>query len=96
MAQGMPQLDFKNPLTTSQVVWGVLIFIVLLTLSVAAPRVAKQMQHDKEQESERRAEQYVRAVRIYYLKFKRYPTSIEQLEKTNNQRFLRQAEAIAA
>ena len=37
-----------------------------------------------------RAEQYVRAVRIFYLKFKRYPTSIEQLEKTNNQRFLRQ------
>jgi hypothetical protein len=32
----------------------------------------------------------VRAVRIFYLKFKRYPTSIEQLEKTNNQRFLRQ------
>jgi type II secretory pathway pseudopilin PulG len=68
----------------------IMIFVVLLTLSVAAPRVAKQMQHDKEQESERRAEQYVRAVRIYYLKFKRYPTSIEQLEKTNNQRFLRQ------
>jgi type II secretory pathway pseudopilin PulG len=68
----------------------VMIFMVLLVLSVAAPRVAKEIQRDREQESARRAQQYVRAVRIFYLKFKRYPTSIEQLEKTNNQRFLRQ------
>jgi F-type H+-transporting ATPase subunit b len=32
MAAGMPQLDFKNPLTTSQVVWGALIFIVFYIL----------------------------------------------------------------
>jgi len=32
MAAGMPQLDFKNPLTTSQVVWGALIFIVFYVL----------------------------------------------------------------
>ena len=29
LAEGMPQLDFKNPLTTSQVVWLVLIFSAL-------------------------------------------------------------------
>jgi F-type H+-transporting ATPase subunit b len=29
MAEGMPQLDFTTPLTTSQVVWGAIIFIVL-------------------------------------------------------------------
>ena len=29
MAEGMPQLDFKTPLTTSQVVWGAIIFVVL-------------------------------------------------------------------
>jgi F-type H+-transporting ATPase subunit b len=29
MAEGMPQLDFGNPLTVSQVVWGAIIFIVL-------------------------------------------------------------------
>jgi hypothetical protein len=52
--------------------------------------MARSIQRDREQESAQRAEQYVRAVRIFYLKFKRYPTSIEQLEKTNNQRFLRQ------
>jgi len=68
----------------------VMVFLVLLVLSVAAPTMAKAIQHDRELESQHRAEQYVRAVRIFYLKFKRYPSSIEQLEKTNNQRFLRQ------
>jgi F-type H+-transporting ATPase subunit b len=29
MAAGMPQLDFGNPLTISQVVWGAIIFVVL-------------------------------------------------------------------
>ncbi len=39
---GMPQLDFANPLTTSQVVWGAIIFAVLyIVLSrFALPRVA--------------------------------------------------------
>jgi len=68
----------------------VMVFLVLLVLSVAAPRIAKQIQRDRELESEHRAQQYVRAIRIFYIKFKRYPTSIEELEKTNNIRFLRQ------
>jgi F-type H+-transporting ATPase subunit b len=32
MAEGMPQLDFKTPLTLSQVVWGAIIFVVLYLL----------------------------------------------------------------
>jgi F-type H+-transporting ATPase subunit b len=32
MAAGMPQLDFANPLTTAQVVWGAIIFVVLYIL----------------------------------------------------------------
>ena len=36
------------------------------------------------------ATQYVRAIEVYYLKIGHYPGSIEQLEKTNNIRFLRQ------
>ncbi len=42
MAEGMPQLDFKNPLTTSQVVWGAIIFVVLYILAsrFALPKVA--------------------------------------------------------
>jgi F-type H+-transporting ATPase subunit b len=40
---GMPQLDFANPLTTSQVVWGAIIFAVLYWLlsRVGLPKVAE-------------------------------------------------------
>ena len=68
----------------------VMVFLVFLALSVAAPTIARSIQRDRELESEHRAQQYVRAIRIFYLKFNHYPTSLEQLEKTNNQRFLRQ------
>ena len=67
----------------------VLVFLLLLTLSVAAPRVAMDLKRDRELEAQHRAQQYTRAIRIYYQKFKHYPGSVEQLEKTNNQRFLR-------
>ncbi len=41
MAAGMPQMDFKNPLTISQVVWGAIIFIVLYIVAsrFALPKV---------------------------------------------------------
>lgn len=42
MAEGMPQLDFKNPLTISQVVWLAIIFAILYQLLAhwALPQVA--------------------------------------------------------
>ena len=42
-AEGMPQLDFANPLTTSQVVWGAIIFVVLYILlsRIGLPRVGE-------------------------------------------------------
>ena len=42
-AEGMPQLDFANPLTTSQVVWGVIIFAVLYVLlaRIGLPKVGE-------------------------------------------------------
>ena len=68
----------------------VAIFLILLVLSVAAPRVARSLRRDQELESQHRAQQYTRAIRNYYGKTGHYPTSIDQLEKTNNIRFLRQ------
>ncbi len=67
----------------------VMIFLMLLALSVAAPRVAKQIQRDKEQEAVHRGLQYKRAIQLYYKKFGAYPTDIKQLENTNQIRFLR-------
>lgn len=67
----------------------VMLFLLLLALSVAAPQVAKQIQRDKEHEAMERGLQYKRAIRLYYKKFGAYPTDIKQLEKTNEIRFLR-------
>ncbi len=45
-AVGLPQIDFANPLTTSQVVWGALIFAVLYVLLSrgALPKVASVLE----------------------------------------------------
>ncbi len=47
------------------------------------------MKRDQEQEMIHRGVQYSRAVRAYYKKFGRYPTRLEDLDNTNNLRFLR-------
>jgi type II secretory pathway pseudopilin PulG len=68
----------------------VMVALVLIALSVAAPVVARQLRRDKEVESEHRMEQYVRAIQLYQRKFPgQYPASIKVLEGTNNIRFLR-------
>lgn len=67
----------------------ILLFLFTLALSIAAPMVAKDIQRDKEEEAVQRGKQYKRAIRMYYKKFNAYPTTIAQLETTNNIRFLR-------
>ena len=53
------------------------------------PRVAFESQREKEQVLIDRGEQYKRAIQLYFVAFKKYPSKIEDLENTNNQRFLR-------
>lgn len=45
-AEGMPQLDFANPLTTAQIVWGAIIFVVLYFVfsRSALPQVASVLE----------------------------------------------------
>lgn len=57
----------------------VVCFLLLLVLGVAAPRVAKELERDREVESEHRAQEYVRAIQLFYKKNSRYPTSIDEL-----------------
>jgi type II secretory pathway pseudopilin PulG len=68
----------------------VAIFLILLVLGIAAPRVAKELQREREVEAMHRANQYVRAIQLYYRKNGTYPASMDALEKSNNIRFLRQ------
>ena len=70
----------------------VMVALLLIALSVAAPVVARQLQREKEIESQHRMNEYVRAIQLYQRKFPgQYPPSIKALENTNNVRFLRQA-----
>jgi type II secretory pathway pseudopilin PulG len=66
-----------------------LITIMLLMLSIEAPRMAQQIKREKENELIHRGKEYAKAVRKYVRKSGRYPTSLEQLEDTNHVRFLR-------
>lgn len=66
-----------------------LVFMVTLALAIAAPKVAADIQRDREIELVHRGKQYVRAVKLYYKKFGAYPPNMEALEKTNEIRFLR-------
>ena len=73
------------------VLLGVLILVALfsLFLAIAAPIMAKSIERDKEVEAVERGKQYTQAIRRYYKRFGAYPTTIQQLESTNNVRFLR-------
>jgi type II secretory pathway pseudopilin PulG len=48
-----------------------------------------EIQRDQETELIHRGVQYSRAIRAYYKKFGRYPTKLEDLDNTNNLRYLR-------
>ena len=63
--------------------------LLLISVAIAAPKMARSIQRDKELETIHRGEQYRRAIQLYYRKFGHYPTSIDQLVETNQMRFLR-------
>jgi type II secretory pathway pseudopilin PulG len=63
-----------------------LITIALLTV---LPDIGQQIRRDREEELRHRGTAYMRAIQHFYKKFGRYPTKIEDLESTNNVRFLR-------
>src|SRR5262252_10816608 len=53
------------------------------------PRAAFETVRDKEQMLIDRGNQYKRAIEVYYAVNKRYPAKLEDLENTNDKRFLR-------
>jgi type II secretory pathway pseudopilin PulG len=48
-----------------------------------------EIRRDQETEMIHRGVQYTRAIRAYYKKFQRYPTKLEDLDNSNNLRYLR-------
>ncbi len=66
-----------------------LMTLVAMAAMAVLPKMAQQVQRDREEEMVHRGTEYMRAIKKYYKKFGRYPSRIEELENTNQQRFLR-------
>ena len=69
-----------------------LILVIALMAVVATTVIVPlkfEMQRDQEEEMIHRGVQYSRAIRGYYKKFGRYPVKLEDLDNTNNLKYLR-------
>lgn len=60
-----------------------------LALYVELPRLALEMQRNREEMLVERGEQYARAIKVFVRKNSKYPQTIEELESFNGKRFLR-------
>ena len=63
--------------------------LMIIAATYEAPRVVQQLKRDREEEMIHRGTEYARAIKKYYKKMGSYPATLEQLENTNNIRFLR-------
>src|SRR5580698_3220427 len=66
-----------------------MVAMMIIAAGAVVQTIAFEIKRDREEEMVHRGVQYARAIRSYYKKFGRYPTKLEDLESTNNQRFLR-------
>ena len=66
-----------------------IIALMIIFTAVIVPSITFEIKRDKEEEMIHRGVQYSRAIRAFYRKFGRYPAKIEDLENTNQLRFLR-------
>src|SRR6266566_442956 len=80
-----------HPREDGYILLTLMLMTVALVIAAAAvlPAISFEIRRDREEELIHRGVQYSRAIRSYYKKFGRYPTRIEELESTNNLRFLR-------
>jgi hypothetical protein len=69
-----------------------MVAVILIAAAAVAPNLLTQGRRQKEDEMIWRGQQYARAIGLYYKKFGKYPTKVDDLTKpTNGVRFLRQA-----
>ena len=67
----------------------VMLALMVVAAAAAAPDIAMSIRREREAELIHRGTQYMRAIQHYYKQFGRYPMRIEDLENSNNMRFLR-------
>jgi hypothetical protein len=63
--------------------------LMIIAATIEAPSMVQQLKRDREEEMIHRGTEYARAVKKFYKKFGRYPATLEQLDNTNQIRFLR-------
>jgi hypothetical protein len=69
-----------------------LVATILVLMAAVLPNPLTQGRREREEETVWRGEQYKRAMGLYFRKFGRYPTKVDDLIKqTNGVRFLRRA-----
>ncbi len=75
---------------------GYVLLVLMLMISllaiaalVALPPMKFRIERDREEELIHRGVQYSRAIKKYFKKYGRYPTKLEDLDSSNNTRFLR-------
>ncbi len=95
-SQEQPASEPKSAFTRQQRDGGYLLLAILLMMAlmiiaatIVAPRVVQQIKRDREEEMIHRGTEYARAIKKYYKKFGSYPSTLEQLDTTNQIRFLR-------
>ncbi len=68
----------------------VMLILALIALTATAPYIVTQAKRNREEELIHRGKAYATAIKRYYKRFGRYPTSLNELASTqNNIRFLR-------
>src|SRR5579875_3675037 len=68
----------------------IMVTVLLISMTAALPSIYQEGQREREEEAIFRAEQYDRAIYLFHRRFGRYPTSVKDLLKTDNMRFLRE------
>src|SRR6202140_5300069 len=63
--------------------------LITIGLLTVLPEIGQQIRRDREEEMRHRGTAYMRAIQHFYKKNGRYPSRLEELENTNNIRFLR-------
>ncbi len=67
----------------------VVLILALIALTATAPYYVTQAKRDREEQLIRRGKAYANAIKRYYKRFGRYPTSLTELQSTQNLRFIR-------
>ncbi len=91
MISGTRQSAARRRSESGYILITLILFVALVAIAavVMAPEFVHQMKRDREEELIHRGVQYSRAMKHFVKKFGRYPTRIEELENTNQVRFLR-------